>query len=157
MLFLFSCYTPYYGPQIIIHPRDIREHKDSPGQGEKMKTKQYSLYIGRWQNFHAGHEWLFNQRLNLGKNIWVAIRDMAPDEKNPKTAETVLKELQEHPYFIQNKDRVLLSVIPDIESFNYGRGVGYDIIEHVPPDDINNISGTRIRAGLIDREGNKKN
>jgi phosphopantetheine adenylyltransferase len=120
-----------------------------------MNNKQYSLFIGRWQNFHAGHEWLFNQRLQLGKNIWVAIRDVAPDEKNPKTAEEVLKELQENPFFIENKDQVLLSIIPDIESFNYGRGVGYEVIQHIPEEEIANISGTKIREGVIDREGNK--
>jgi phosphopantetheine adenylyltransferase len=118
-----------------------------------MEKKQYSLFIGRWQNFHAGHEWLFNQRLNLGKNVWIAIRDVAPDEKNPKTAEEVLEYLQSHPYFTGNKDRILISIIPDIESVNYGRGVGYEVIEHIPDEDIGNISGTGIRAGLIDRNG----
>ena len=118
-------------------------------------SKQYSLYIGRWQNFHAGHEWLFNQRLQLGRNIWVAIRDVAPDEKNPKTAEEVLEYLQSHPYFVENKDRVLISIIPDIESVNYGRGVGYEVIEHIPNEEIGNISGTKIREGKIDREGNE--
>jgi phosphopantetheine adenylyltransferase len=120
-----------------------------------MNNKQYSLFIGRWQNFHAGHEWLFNQRLQLGKNIWVAIRDIPPDEKNPKTAEEVLKELQENSFFIENKDQVFLSIIPDIESFNYGRGVGYEVIQHIPEEEIANISGTKIREGVIDRKGNK--
>ena len=35
--------------------------------------------------------------------------------------------------------------LPDIESVNYGRDVGYDIIEHKPPDKIKEISGTKIR------------
>jgi len=35
--------------------------------------------------------------------------------------------------------------IPDIESVNYGRDVGYDIIEHKPPEEIKEISGTKIR------------
>jgi len=35
--------------------------------------KKYALYIGRWQNWHKGHEWLINQQLNQGKNVWVAI------------------------------------------------------------------------------------
>jgi hypothetical protein len=35
--------------------------------------------------------------------------------------------------------------LPDIESVNYGRDVGYDIIEHIPPEDIGKISGTDIR------------
>ena len=41
--------------------------------------------------------------------------------------------------------RVITSIIPDIESINYGRGVGYDIIEHTPPKEIGNISATSIR------------
>jgi len=35
--------------------------------------------------------------------------------------------------------------LPDIESINYGRDVGYDIIEHIPPENIKEISGTKIR------------
>jgi hypothetical protein len=37
-------------------------------------------------------------------------------------------------------------VIPPIESVNYGRGVGYDIIEHEPPKEIGEISATKIRS-----------
>ena len=40
-------------------------------------------------------------------------------------------------------------IIPDIESVNYGRGVGYDIIEHIPPDSIGKISATKIRKKLF--------
>ena len=36
-------------------------------------------------------------------------------------------------------------IIPDIESINYGRDVGYDVIEHFPPPEIKEISGTKIR------------
>ena len=38
--------------------------------------------------------------------------------------------------------------IPDIESVNYGRGVGYEINEFVPPKDIGEISATEIRKNL---------
>ena len=44
--------------------------------------------------------------------------------------------------------RIKIIIIPDIESVNYGRGVGYDVIEHVPPSDIKEISATKIRANL---------
>ena len=30
-------------------------------------SKKYSLFIGRWQPWHAGHQWLIDQRLNEGK------------------------------------------------------------------------------------------
>ncbi len=47
--------------------------------------KKYALFIGRWQTWHKGHEWLINQQLTKGKNVWVAIRDVETDEKNPKS------------------------------------------------------------------------
>ena len=45
--------------------------------------------------------------------------------------------------------KVKVIIIPDIESVNYGRGVGYDIIEHVPPKNIGDISATKIRKKLF--------
>lgn len=111
------------------------------------------MYIGRWQNWHKGHEWLINQQLNQGKSIWVAIRDVPTDENNPKTAHRVWMDLLEEPFFIENEDRILISIIPDIESVNYGRGVGYDVVYHEPPTDIEQISGTKIRNGEINTDG----
>ena len=115
--------------------------------------KKYALFIGRWQTWHKGHEWLINQQLEKGKNCWVAIRDVQKDENNPKSAQEVLKELSNEPFFTQNWDKILLSIIPDIESVNYGRGVGYDVIYHEPPKEIEQISGTAIRKKYIDSNG----
>ena len=44
--------------------------------------------------------------------------------------------------------KIQIIIIPDIESVNYGRGVGYDIIEHNPPTDIKEISATKIREQM---------
>ena len=115
--------------------------------------KKYALFIGRWQTWHKGHEWLINQQLDKGKNCWVAIRDVQKDENNPKSAQEVLKELQNEPFFANNWNKILLSIIPDIESVNYGRGVGYDVIYHEPPQDIEKISGTKIRDGHMSTHG----
>jgi len=117
--------------------------------------KKYALYIGRWQNWHKGHEWLINQQLEKGKNVWVAIRDVAQDENNPKSAQQILRELAQEPFFSQNTSKILLSIIPDIESVNYGRGVGYEVVYHEPPTEVAAISGTKIRNGEIDNVGNK--
>lgn len=116
-----------------------------------MKT--YAMYVGRWQNWHAGHEWLIRQQLDKGKNVWVAIRDVQVDSNNPKTAIEVLKALQQEPFFLENSNRILVSIIPDIESINYGRGVGYDVIYHEPPQDVAAISGTAIRTGHMLPDG----
>jgi phosphopantetheine adenylyltransferase len=115
--------------------------------------KKYALFIGRWQTWHAGHEWLIRQQLDKGKNVWVAIRDVPQDENNPKTAHQVLMDLSKEKFFIENSDKILISIIPDIESVNYGRGVGYEVIYHQPPADIESISGTGIRQGYIDTNG----
>jgi len=117
--------------------------------------KKYALFIGRWQTWHKGHEWLINQQLEKGKNCWVAIRDVQQDENNPKSAQEVLKELSNEPFFTNNWDKILLSIIPDIESVNYGRGVGYDVIYHEPPKEIEQISGTAIRQKYIDSNGDE--
>jgi phosphopantetheine adenylyltransferase len=109
--------------------------------------------VGRWQNWHKGHEWLLNQQLEKGKNVWVAIRNVETDENNPKTAQQVMMDLADEPFFKENSHRINISIIPDIESINYGRGVGYDVIYHEPPEDVAKISGTNIRNGYIDSNG----
>ena len=110
---------------------------------------KYSMFIGRWQPLHKGHLWLINERLKEGKNIWLAIRDVKPDDKNPWTAEQIQDMVHEGELKDLIADgRVVTSIIPDIESINYGRGVGYDIIEHVPPTEIGEISATSIREQM---------
>ena len=54
---------------------------------------KYSLFIGRWQPWHSGHRWLIDQRLKEGKNVWIAIRDVEPNEKQPWTPHESLKKI----------------------------------------------------------------
>tara|TARA_Y100001963_G_C6509308_1_gene321394 strand:- start:209 stop:583 length:375 start_codon:yes stop_codon:yes gene_type:complete len=103
------------------------------------------MFIGRWQPWHKGHQWLIEQRLKKGKNVLIGIRDMLPDKDNPFTCEEVFDMLsRELSDYIRAK-QVKLMIVPDIESINYGRGVGYEIIEHTPPEEIGEISATKIR------------
>jgi len=95
---------------------------------------KYSMFIGRWQPWHKGHRWLIDQRLNEGKNILICVRDIEPNENQPWTADEVILNLSEELKDILNKIKIIK--IPDIESINYGRGVGYEVIEHIPPQDI---------------------
>jgi phosphopantetheine adenylyltransferase len=115
--------------------------------------KKYALYIGRWQNWHQGHQWLIDQQLKQGKNVWLAIRNVEVDENNPKTAQQVFDELKVELNDLLQTGKLFISVIPDIESVNYGRGVGYDVIYHEPPTDIASISGTAIRTGHMKSDG----
>jgi len=89
---------------------------------------------------------IIKKRLKEGYNVWLGIRDVEPDEKNPWTAEQILEMVKEGELKeLIEAGKVLPTIIPDIESINYGRGVGYDIIEHVPPKEIGDISATSIR------------
>jgi hypothetical protein len=119
-------------------------------------SKKYAMYVGRWQNWHKGHEWLLNQQIEKGKDVWVAIRNVPTDENNPKTAQQVMMDLAEEPFFKENSHKINISIIPDIESINYGRGVGYDVIYHEPPTEIATISGTAIRTGHMTPDGEIK-
>lgn len=109
---------------------------------------KYSMYIGRWQPWHQGHRWLIDQRLDDGKNVLICIRDIEPDEKNPWTSKEVEANLQIELKDLIEQGKVKIVTIPDIESINIGRGVGYDIIEHVPPEKIRDVSATNIRKQM---------
>ena len=109
---------------------------------------KYSMFIGRWQPWHQGHRWLIDQRLNEGKNVLICIRDVEPDEKNPYTSTQVYRTISTNLGDLIDEGRVKIMLIPDIESVNYGRGVGYEIIEHVPPTDVEEISATKIREQM---------
>ena len=106
------------------------------------------MYIGRWQPWHQGHRWLIDQRLDDGKNVLICIRDIEPDEKNPWTSKEVEANLQIELKDLIKQGKVKIVIIPDIESINIGRGVGYDIIEHVPPEKIRDVSATNIRKQM---------
>ena len=73
--------------------------------------KKYALFIGRWQTWHKGHEWLINQQLERGKNVWVAIRDVAQDENNPKTARQIFSELIKVPFCADIVDRFMVFIV----------------------------------------------
>lgn len=107
------------------------------------------MFIGRWQPWHKGHRWLIDQRLNDKKNVLICIRDMETDENNPYTPEEVKINVEKELKDLVQEGKVKVIIIPDIESVNYGRGVGYDIIEHVPPKKVSEISATKIREKLF--------
>ena len=110
------------------------------------------MFIGRWQNWHKGHEWLISQQLNKGKNVWIAIRDIEITEEDSKTPYKVMMDLIEIPFINENIDKILISIIPDIESINYGRNPNYEVIYHEAPKEISDITGFDDN-GYIDSNG----
>jgi len=109
------------------------------------KPNQHAMFVGRWQPLHLGHQELFKRAMDEGKNVLICIRDIEPDEKNPFTAQQVLENITN---FYTDEPRVKAIIIPDICSIEFGRGVGYDIIEHIPPQNIHDISATKVREQM---------
>lgn len=111
----------------------------------------YNLFIGRWQTpkLHAGHLWCFQQSWDKNEPVLIAIRDIKQrSQSNPYTALEVYKNVTD-----QLRDKIesglcQVIIIPDIKAVLYGRGVGYEVKELMPPDEIASVSATRIRQEL---------
>jgi nicotinamide mononucleotide adenylyltransferase len=116
----------------------------------ERKKGQFSLFVGRWQPLHEGHKEMFQQVLDEGGNVLIAIREVEElDSKNPFTALEIMGNIMEvyADYIQQNRVRVM--IVPDICSVEFGRGVGYDIIERIPPAKVAEISATKIREEML--------
>ena len=124
------------------------EVKNYGGEPTTNKDKKYAIFIGRYQPYHLGHTELIQQKLNQGIPVLIMVRDIEPDEKNPFTTEQTVMMVEK--YHKSKGDDVKVIIIPDIESVNYGRGVGYEINEFTPPDNIGFISATKIRNSIYD-------
>lgn len=117
-------------------------------------SSKYALFIGRWQNLHDGHDWLFNQKIKENIPVLIAIRDVDTDENNPKSAEQVREILEIRYQELISIGKVRIITIPDIVGVYYGRDVGYEVKEYVPPSNIAEISGTKIRQALKEKNKN---
>ena len=124
----------------------------------EAKPSQYAMFVGRWQPLHESHIKLFQQAVLEGKNILICVRDGEVNDKNPYTAKQVKKAIKGMsknwwtedilPLIEELKPKVKVIIIPDICSVEFGRGVGYDIIEHIPPTEVGNVSATKIREQM---------
>ena len=112
------------------------------------KEKQRAMFIGRWQPLHKGHQEMFQQALDEGKNLLICVREGEVDEKNPFSAEDVKRNIEDVYALLVNCGVIQVIIIPDICSVEFGRGVGYDIIERIPPEQVAKISATEIRENL---------
>jgi cytidyltransferase-like protein len=122
------------------------------GNPTTNKDKKYAIFVGRYQPYHYGHISLIEQKLNEGIPALIMVRDIEADEKNPFTTDQTIDMIE--TYHKSKGQDVLVMKIPDIESVNYGRGVGYEINEFTPPDNIGFISATKIRNSI--NEGNEE-
>lgn len=116
------------------------------GEQTPNKDKKRAIFIGRFQPPHFGHLSLIERKLLEGIPALIMVRDIEPDAKNPFTTQQTVNMLEKY-YASKNQD-VEVMVIPDIESVNYGRGVGYEINEYEPIGPLAFISATDIRESI---------
>ena len=126
---------------------DVKNHGGNPTTNQ---SKKYAIFIGRYQPYHQGHISLIMQKINQGIPALIMVRDIEPDTKNPFTTEQTVDMIRK--YHAAHGHDVQVLIIPDMESVNFGRGVGYEINEFSPPENIGWISATKIRDSI--KEGN---
>ena len=114
----------------------------------EKKKEQFHLFIGRWQPLHEGHKQMFNQLLEHGGKVCIAIREVENDKNNPFNPREVMMNICREMEKEVNSGKVKVIIIPDICSVEFGRGVGYDIVEWMPPPEVAEISATKIRENL---------
>ncbi len=124
---------------------EVKKH-GHPGI-EPAKSKR-AIFIGRYQPYHFGHINLVQQKLDNGVPCLIMVRDIPPDPKNPFTTEQTGDMIEK--YHKSKGDDVVVMIIPDIGSVNWGRGVGYEMNEYFPPENIGFISATRIRDAIAE-------
>lgn len=101
-----------------------------------------SLFIGRWQPFHEGHQKLIGKVLDEGGSVVIAVRDTPISESNPYTVEDRIKRIEDH---YKENERVQVISIPDIKDVCYGRDVGWGVRRIRLDSQTEEISATKTR------------
>tara|TARA_B100001996_G_C18664241_1_gene594288 strand:+ start:1645 stop:2028 length:384 start_codon:yes stop_codon:yes gene_type:complete len=108
--------------------------------------KPTAQMLGRWQPWHDGHQKLFEEILKKTGQVNIMVRDVKDVGDNPFDFETVKKNILSA--LKDYKNRVKVTLVPNITNICYGRGVGYKIEEIVLDEKTQQISATKIREKM---------
>ena len=108
--------------------------------------KPTAQMLGRWQPWHEGHQTLFEEIIKKTGQVNIQVRDVQGVGDNPFDFDTVKDNIEKAllPY----RNRIKITLVPNITNICYGRGVGYKIEEIVLPENIQKISATDIRKKM---------
>ena len=107
------------------------------------RSKPTVQLLGRFQPWHQGHTELFKRAHEKTGQVVIMVRDTGEENHN---RQQMIYDLEMSGYKL-GKDFVVMDV-PNIVNITYGRDVGYDVIEHIPPTEIGEISATSIRGKM---------
>ena len=108
--------------------------------------KPTAMMLGRWQPWHKGHQTLFEETLKKTGQVIIMVRNLPQTENNPFTFLQVKDRIEEA--LKEYKGQFEIISVPNITNICYGRDVGYKIEEIDLPEDIKNISATKIREEI---------
>ena len=102
--------------------------------------------LGRYQPWHYGHRSLFEKCILKTGQVNIMVKDIHSVGDNPYTFNQVKKNILKD--LINFKNRIKISLSPNISEICYGRTVGYKITKINLNKQIQNISATKIRKNL---------
>lgn len=115
-------------------------------------TGSWSLFIGRWQPLHIGHIKLMRRVLLEGGKVCIGIRESKIDKKNPFSVEQRIEMIKKEFKKEIKAGTIKYVTLPDIKEVCHGRMVGWGVREIRLDEDIEKISGTKIREKMKNEE-----
>ena len=109
--------------------------------------------LGRWQPWHEGHYTLFKEIIKKTGQVNIMVKDVKGIGDNPFDFKTVKKNIENA--LKDFKNRIKISLVPNITNICYGRKVGYKTEKINLPKEIQKISATKIRNRMR-KEGKLK-
>lgn len=117
---------------------------------------EYSMFIGRYQPFHKGHQRLIETVLKEGKDVCIAIKDTVWSKANPYSVGDRRRMIEKALKKWIEKGKVAIIVIPNVMEVCYGRRVGWGVREIRLDKKIEEISATKIRSCNLCEKGGLK-
>ena len=133
-----------------VQTQDADTHANQIAELMKIKLfdpkKPTAQMLGRYQPFHDGHKELFKEALKKHGQVCIMVRDCQGWNGNPFDPDFVVGRI--HRELEDFKGQYCVLVVPNILEICYGRDVGYKITEIDLPDNIKQISATKIREQM---------
>ena len=115
--------------------------------GYKWKNNNPTVQmLGRFQPWHYGHRSLFEKCILKTGQVNIMVKDIHSIGDNPYSFKQVKKKIFND--LINFKNRIKISLAPNISEICYGRTVGYKITKINLSKQIQNISATKIKKKL---------
>lgn len=118
--------------------------------GREDPQTAHAMFIGRWSPFHKGH-WAIMERVRLespDRPLLILVRDTSfdywPAYFRRRMVEAAMREMGVPATVL---------VVPDIDTVNWGRGVGYEPRLVDVDKEIQGISGSEIRDRMANGDG----